>query len=132
MFCKELTKLLELKKNTKIKIHFEQIEDEIDNDKISNQKSKKTISKLKKIKCSSRKPWTENETIQLLVGVEIYGHGEWAKIKEENRETFQERTSVNLKDRYRNLIKPQNSDLFKKLEHQAKFNMKTLRHNKAN
>ncbi|KAJ7392362.1 Telomeric repeat-binding factor [Desmophyllum pertusum] len=51
----------------------------------------------------SRKFWTTEETNWLEEGVKLYGEGSWAKIL--SKYNFVGRTSVNLKDRWRNLQK---------------------------
>lgn len=50
----------------------------------------------------SRQPWTQEEDERLLSGVEKYGLGKWAKIRDAY---FPEgnRTSVQIKDRMRNI-----------------------------
>ncbi|KAI8937601.1 hypothetical protein NX059_005313 [Plenodomus lindquistii] len=48
-----------------------------------------------------RKRWTEQETKDLLVGVQRYGIGSWKKILQCPDFTFNERTAVDLKDRFR-------------------------------
>ncbi|KAM9408308.1 telomeric repeat binding factor a [Pholidichthys leucotaenia] len=52
---------------------------------------------------SKRKMWTESETAMLKEGVKKFGEGSWSKIK--SYYGFQDRTNVNLKDRWRNLKK---------------------------
>ncbi|XP_060924395.1 telomeric repeat binding factor a [Limanda limanda] len=47
--------------------------------------------------------WTESETAMLKEGVEKFGEGNWSKIK--SRYSFNGRTNVNLKDRWRTLKK---------------------------
>lgn len=47
--------------------------------------------------------WTENETLYLVIGVEIYGKGSWSNILSRFKSKFMNRTSVHLKDKYRNI-----------------------------
>ena len=48
-----------------------------------------------------RRKWTPVETQHLLAGVRKYGVGKWKQILEDASFTFTERSSVDLKDRYR-------------------------------
>jgi hypothetical protein len=58
------------------------------------------------IKSDSRCFWTDTECVYLVAGVEIYGRGNWSKILSEFQDKFNKiRTNVNLKDKYRNLLK---------------------------
>ncbi|XP_066265177.1 telomeric repeat-binding factor 2-like [Branchiostoma lanceolatum] len=50
-----------------------------------------------------RHQWTDSEVENLIKGVKKYGLGNWAKIKDNFR--FNGRTNVNLKDKWRQLIK---------------------------
>ena len=51
-------------------------------------------------------PWTENEVETLKTGIELYGAGKWADVLKYGRGNFNpKRTSVDLKDKYRWLIK---------------------------
>lgn len=52
---------------------------------------------------SAKKFWSADETRWLEEGVELYGTGNWAKILK--KYNFVGRTSVNLKDKWRNLKK---------------------------
>ncbi len=76
---------------------------------------------------SKRLSWKDSEAIKLLVGVDIYGQGNWSKIKDAFSKVFHNRTSVQLKDKYRVLIKPANSDYYKRLLHEAKIEIRKLR-----
>jgi hypothetical protein len=71
--------------------------------------------------------WSEAETVALVVGCEVYGVGNWAKIKEENEQVFKSRTSINLKDKYRTLATPQNANRLDKLKMKAKQVIKSKR-----
>ena len=48
-----------------------------------------------------RRKWTERETQHLLAGVRKHGVGKWKQILEDTTFAFTERSSVDLKDRYR-------------------------------
>ena len=50
---------------------------------------------------SQRVPWTAEEEAKLRQGVAKYGKGNWAVIKKKYK--FILRTSVNLKDKWRNI-----------------------------
>src|SRR2546423_12087163 len=45
--------------------------------------------------------WSDGETRDLLLGVEKYGSGKWKLILEDAAYSFNDRTTVDLKDRYR-------------------------------
>ncbi len=49
----------------------------------------------------ARRKWTEDETKDLLAGVKKYGIGKWKQILDDPAFSFSERSSVDLKDRYR-------------------------------
>jgi Myb-like DNA-binding domain len=49
----------------------------------------------------ARRKWTDAETRDLLTGVRKYGVGKWKQILEDPAYLFTERSSVDLKDRYR-------------------------------
>mmetsp|Transcript_41924 Transcript_41924/g.58603 ORF Transcript_41924/g.58603 Transcript_41924/m.58603 type:complete len:125 (-) Transcript_41924:1305-1679(-) len=49
--------------------------------------------------------WTDEEIECLLDGIKKHGQGEWKKILEDPQYTFQLRTTVDLKDKHRNLVK---------------------------
>jgi hypothetical protein len=55
------------------------------------------------LKCvtKTRKKWTEEETAQLLLGVQAYGVGNWTKILQDPQYKFDGRKPVDLKDRFR-------------------------------
>jgi hypothetical protein len=55
-------------------------------------------------RASKRVFWTDLEVGYLKDGVERYGHGEWAVILQ-NYDFLETRTNVNLKDKWRNLVK---------------------------
>ncbi|KAG5830690.1 hypothetical protein ANANG_G00313310 [Anguilla anguilla] len=50
-----------------------------------------------------KKAWTEEESEWVRQGVAKYGEGSWAKIRD--RFPFKGRTSVNIKDRWRTMMK---------------------------
>jgi hypothetical protein len=49
----------------------------------------------------TRKKWTEEETAQLLLGVQAHGVGNWTKILQDPQYKFDGRKPVDLKDRFR-------------------------------
>ena len=55
------------------------------------------------VKQTGRKFWTESESAYLVLGVKIYGKGDWATIKQKFGKKLADRTVVQLKDRYRTL-----------------------------
>ena len=54
---------------------------------------------------SQRKKWTTEEEESIVSGVEKFGIGRWAEIRDEYKNVFQNRSSVDIKDKYRNLQK---------------------------
>ncbi|KAL9984057.1 hypothetical protein ACROYT_G006313 [Oculina patagonica] len=89
----------------------EEIDWESDDDADVKHKAIKLSSPARRQRClniqlpvrPSRKKWTIEETKWLEEGVKLYGEGSWAKIL--SKYNFVGRTSVNLKDRWRNLQK---------------------------
>lgn len=49
----------------------------------------------------TRKKWSEEETAQLLLGVQAHGVGNWTKILQDPKFKFDNRKAVDLKDRFR-------------------------------
>jgi hypothetical protein len=49
----------------------------------------------------TRKKWSEEETAQLLLGVQAHGVGNWTKILHDPKYKFDNRKAVDLKDRFR-------------------------------
>lgn len=49
--------------------------------------------------------WTPEETAALVDGVARHGVSKWAEIKRENHPELRHRTAVDLKDRWRNLVR---------------------------
>lgn len=49
----------------------------------------------------ARRKWTDDETRDLLLGVRKHGVGKWKQILTDSSYTFHERSTVDLKDRYR-------------------------------
>lgn len=60
-----------------------------------------------------KKPWTDSESMWLVIGTLIHGKGNWTDILTQFENHFNHRSTVQLKDRYRNIIK---SSLYKMLE----------------
>lgn len=50
-----------------------------------------------------KRPWTDEETEALMYGIRTFGAGKWVQIKNLYGEIFKNRSSVMLKDKYRNL-----------------------------
>jgi Myb-like DNA-binding domain len=50
-----------------------------------------------------KRPWTEEETNALIFGMRTFGPGRWVQIKNLYGEIFKNRSSVMLKDKFRNL-----------------------------
>jgi hypothetical protein len=67
----------------------------------------------------ARRKWSESETRDLLAGVKKYGMGKWKQILDDPSFNFSERSSVDLKDRYRVCA---NNDSAPKLEANASTN----------
>ena len=59
----------------------------------------------KTAKDRKRRPWGDEETQCLLLGVERYGAGHWKEILSDPDFTFDNRTNLDLKDRYRTVIR---------------------------
>ena len=69
---------------------------------VSPVAKKKPQNKEKKRKdVKARKKWTEEETNNLLLGVHKHGVGKWSDILDDPNFTFNERSGVDLKDRFR-------------------------------
>lgn len=88
---------------------------EFDDDELEITKSERKSTTQKECK---RRFWGETETTYLILGVKLYGKGEWAKIIDRFKSKFDNRTSVQLKDKYRNLEKTPSE--MKRLEKNAK------------
>lgn len=69
----------------------------------ANSKSGRKASSKKESKkdVKTRRRWTEEETNNLLLGVSKYGVGRWTDILEDRNFTFNGRSGVDLKDRFR-------------------------------
>lgn len=63
---------------------------------VSKEKSQKSKKDVK-----ARKKWTEEETNNLLLGVSKHGIGRWTDIIEDSSFSFNNRSAVDLKDRFR-------------------------------
>ncbi|KAL2516389.1 TRF-like 6 [Forsythia ovata] len=51
------------------------------------------------------RPWTLSEVVKLVEGVAKYGAGRWSEIKRLAFASYSYRTSVDLKDKWRNLLR---------------------------
>ncbi len=65
-------------------------------DKLDNK-----LNSVMKYATKTRKKWTEEETAQLLLGVQAHGVGNWTKILQDPQYKFDGRRPVDLKDRFR-------------------------------
>ena len=52
-----------------------------------------------------RTPYDEDEDNAIIAGLEKYGPGNWAQIKEYHNYILRNRTNQMIKDRYRNLVR---------------------------
>ncbi|KAL3517958.1 hypothetical protein ACH5RR_020547 [Cinchona calisaya] len=72
---------------------------------------RRVVSPLKKYEFNNLKKkrrfkrWSTSEEDALRIGVEKYGRGKWKIILNEYRDVFEERTEVDLKDKWRNLTR---------------------------
>ena len=98
------------------------------NDNNTKKKSSKQASKKTSVIHTRKSRWSETETLYLLAGVEIYGKGNWAKILSEFSHIIKDRTSVHVKDRYRNVEK---SLEFESLKRRANMLLAQLRSKKS-
>lgn len=57
------------------------------------------------IKRKHHRPWTLSEVVKLVEGVSKYGAGRWSEIKKVSFASHHYRTSVDLKDKWRNLLR---------------------------
>ncbi|PIN14635.1 hypothetical protein CDL12_12730 [Handroanthus impetiginosus] len=57
------------------------------------------------------RPWTLNEVVKLVEGVAKYGAGRWSEIKRVAFASYSYRTSVDLKDKWRNLLRASLAEL---------------------
>ncbi|CAF0733088.1 unnamed protein product [Brachionus calyciflorus] len=80
----------------------------IESDSETDKKPSKSFVQQKRTK------WTDQETIYLVVGVELYGKGNWAKILKRFSDKLKNRSSVHLKDKYRNLERANELKRFEK------------------
>lgn len=63
--------------------------------------SEKPMARIKRKAAKPRKKWSEEETRDLLLGVNRYGVGKWTSILEDPQYKFNGRTAGDLKDRFR-------------------------------
>ncbi|KAK2965597.1 hypothetical protein RJ640_008438 [Escallonia rubra] len=57
------------------------------------------------IRRKHHRPWTLSEVVKLVEGVATYGAGRWSEIKRISFASYSYRTSVDLKDKWRNLLR---------------------------
>ena len=70
-------------------------------DSLGEERQRTTSKGDKKKDIRARKKWTEEETNNLLLGVSKHGVGKWTDILEDPFFTFNDRSGVDLKDRFR-------------------------------
>lgn len=63
--------------------------------------AEKPMARIKRKAAKPRKKWSEEETRDLLLGVNRYGVGKWTSILEDSQYKFNGRTAGDLKDRFR-------------------------------
>ncbi len=123
--------LINKKKNIKTVELTKNVEDDSEDEEVKEKEETKQINKsvstasyYKKNKSPKKKvSWTENETFYLVYGYLVYENSPniWAKILETYRNKFnQARSSVSLKDKWRNL---QNSTELPRLKRMAQAEM---------
>jgi len=122
--------LINKKKNIKTVELTKNVEDDSEDEEVKEKETKQinksvsTASYYKKNKSPKKKvSWTENETFYLVYGYLVYENSPniWAKILETYRNKFnQARSSVSLKDKWRNL---QNSTELPRLKRMAQAEM---------
>jgi len=83
-----LPKVTELKDNTRNSSH-------------AKEKAEPPPTKAVKKDVRPRKKWTEEETSNLLLGVYRHGVGNWTDILEDSKYSFNGRSAIDLKDRFR-------------------------------
>jgi hypothetical protein len=67
----------------------------------NNEKTQTSQRKVQKKDVRARKKWTEEETTNLLLGVHKHGVGNWTDILEDSGFSFNGRSALDLKDRFR-------------------------------
>jgi hypothetical protein len=80
-----------------------ELEDSTKSEDSTNNKGgrKSAVKKSPRKDVKARKKWTEEETNNLLLGVSKHGVGRWVDILEDRSFSFNERSGVDLKDRFR-------------------------------
>lgn len=130
---RDSSKLLE-KKRSAIRLQFQDDIDDDENDDEEDEPGNVTLSDLpNRAKAKAKSParlapdqgiftptgrvhqrrfWTEEETIALKEGVRTLGTGRWADIKSEHEYILRNRTSVQIKDKWRTMRTFQNTSCF--------------------
>ena len=72
-----------------------------------NEKAEPSQKKAQKKDVRPRKKWTEEETSNLLLGVQKHGVGCWTDILEDTSFSFNGRSAIDLKDRFRTCCPPE-------------------------
>lgn len=89
---------------------------ESDNELSGIKSFSNTHSETKAFISRKRKSWTDSESMWLVIGTLIHGKGAWCEILTQFENRFNHRSTIQLKDRYRNILK---NNVYKVLEKAA-------------
>ncbi|PMD57462.1 uncharacterized protein K444DRAFT_592795 [Hyaloscypha bicolor E] len=78
-----------------------ELKDDSRKDSSNDKKAESSQTKAQKKDVRPRKKWTEEETAHLLLGVHTHGVGNWTDILEDSSYSFNGRSAIDLKDRFR-------------------------------
>jgi hypothetical protein len=78
-----------------------ELKDDLRKDSSNDKKAESSQTKAQKKDVRPRKKWTEEETAHLLLGVHTHGVGNWTDILEDSSYSFNGRSAIDLKDRFR-------------------------------
>ncbi|KAH8759702.1 hypothetical protein BGZ57DRAFT_770591 [Hyaloscypha finlandica] len=78
-----------------------ELKDDSRKDSSNDKKAESSQTKARKKDVRPRKKWTEEETAHLLLGVHTHGVGNWTDILEDSSYSFNGRSAIDLKDRFR-------------------------------
>lgn len=92
-----------IKLTKKLEKSVNKISDISNIDSDTNSNTSLTSELTKSTKQSKRIKWSEKETMYLAIGVELYGKGCWSQISKRFKEQLKSRSTVQLKDKYRNM-----------------------------
>ncbi|KAG8388417.1 hypothetical protein BUALT_Bualt02G0123700 [Buddleja alternifolia] len=96
--CKPYAKIIQLEKEVKQK-NMESYENSSDDEVMTVPTSNGGMRR------KHHRPWTLSEVVKLVEGVAKYGAGRWSEIKRLAFASYSYRTSVDLKDKWRNLLR---------------------------